>query len=161
MSTRRPGPVLRRLFRAPTALYDHNLGWLFGHRILRLTHTGRRSGRSYRTLLEVIGIDHTNGEVYVLVGFGTSSDWYRNIQARPATEVVLGRERFRPEHRILDERQAVAVLADYERRNRWITPIVRRGFSWLVGWSYDGSSADRAQLAQELPIVAFRPGGAA
>lgn len=73
------------MLRAPAALYDHNLGWLFGHRMLRLTHTGRGSGRSYRTVLEVFGIDRTKREVFVLVGFGPSSDWYRNIQARPAT----------------------------------------------------------------------------
>lgn len=66
MNARRPGPVLRRMLRAPAVLYDHNLGWLFGHRMLRPTHTGRRSGRTYRTVLEVIGIDRTNREVFVL-----------------------------------------------------------------------------------------------
>lgn len=157
MSTPRPGPMLRRVLRAPAVLYDHDLGWLLGHRLLRLTHTGRRSGRSYRTVLEVIGIDRTNREVFVLVGFGTNSDWYRNIQAAPAAEIALGRDRFRAAHRILDEREAVEVLADYERRNRWIMPIVRRGLSWIAGWRYDGSSAARQRLARQLPIVAFRP----
>lgn len=161
MSAHRPGPLLRRVLRAPTALYDHDLGWLFGHRLLRLTHSGRRSGRPYETVLEVIGIDRPSREVFVLVGFGTDSDWYRNIQARPPTEVVVGRARFRPAFRVLDDDEAADVVADYERDNWWMTPIVRRGFSWLAGWRYDGSSAARHRLVQQLPVVGFRPEDAA
>jgi len=32
-------------------------------------------------------------------GFGRSADWYRNLQAAPPVEVVVGRDRFRPVHR--------------------------------------------------------------
>jgi hypothetical protein len=55
VATPRPGPVLRRLLRAPSLLYDWHAGWLLGRRFLRLTHRGRRSGRRYRTVLEVVG----------------------------------------------------------------------------------------------------------
>jgi len=37
MTVRRPGPIVRRLLRSPALLYDCNVGWLLGHRFLRLT----------------------------------------------------------------------------------------------------------------------------
>jgi deazaflavin-dependent oxidoreductase (nitroreductase family) len=97
------------------------LGWLLGRRLLLLTHVGRRSGRRYRTVLEVIGTDPGTGEVIVLSGHGRSADWYRNRQAAPAVEVVVGRDRFRP-HGELGQAEAIAVLADYERRTRRLMP---------------------------------------
>jgi hypothetical protein len=53
-----------------------------------------------------------------------------------------------------------AVLAEYERRNRYLAPVLRRALSWLVGWRYDGTEAKRRQLVGELPMVALRPGDA-
>jgi hypothetical protein len=49
------------------------------------------------------------------------------------------------------------VLADYERRNRWIAPLVRWVLSRLVGWRYDGSDDAHRRLAGQLPLVAFQP----
>lgn len=154
---RRPGPVARWFLRAPARLYDWKLGWLLGHRFLRLTHVGRRSGRHYRTMLEVIGTRRTANEVIVIAGLGPTADWYRNLQVRPPIEVAIGRRTFQPEYRVLGQAEAVAALADYEHRNRWVRPVLRRVLSWLVGWKYDGSADARQRLARELPCVAFRP----
>ncbi len=153
----RPGPLLRAVFRAPVRLYDWHAGWLLGHRFLRLTHVGRRSGRRYRTVVEVLRTDPATGEIMVMAGFGRTTDWLRNIQAHPAVEIELGRHRFVPAHRVLDEPDAASVLADYERRNRLLAPIVRRILSRLVGWPYDGTDDARRRLVRELPIIAFRP----
>lgn len=149
--------MLRQLFRAPALLYRWNAGWLLGRRFLLLTHVGRRSGRRYQTVLEVIGTEPVCGEVVVIAAFGSLADWYRNVQAHPATEVAIGGHRFRPVYRTLDEREAAAVLAEYERRNRWVAPVIHRVLSALVGWRYDGSEGARRRLVHELPVVAFRP----
>ena len=154
---RRPGPLLRAVFRAPLRLYAWHAGWLVGGRFLRLTHQGRRSGRRYQTIVEVLKSDPATGEVMVMAGFGHRTDWLRNIQARPALEITLGSRHFVPAHRILDEDDAAAVLADYERRNRLIAPILRRVLSGLVGWRYDGTGEARHRVVRELPIIAFRP----
>lgn len=156
-SPHRPGRLLRAILRAPLHLYDWHAGWLLGHRFLRLTHRGRRSGRRYQTVLEVLRADPPTGEVMVVAGFGHTTDWLRNIQAHPAVEITLGRHRFTPVHRILDEDDAAAVLADYEHRNRLLAPVVRRVISRLVGWTYDGSDDARHRVVGELPITAFRP----
>ncbi len=124
---------------------------------MMLTHVGRRSGREYHTVLEVLHLDGPSKEVVVVAGLGRSADWYRNVQAHPPIEVAIGRDRFRPAARDLDEYEAVAVLADYERRNWWVAPVVRRMLTWLVGWDYDGSDPARRRLVRALPLVAFRP----
>jgi deazaflavin-dependent oxidoreductase (nitroreductase family) len=118
------GPVTRKLINSPVRLYERNLGWLLGNRFVCLTHAGRKSGRRYRTVLEVLRTDEAADEIVVLVGQGPSADWYRNIQAHPGIEMVAGRRNFVPQHRVLDEAEALAVMSDYERRNRWATPVV-------------------------------------
>lgn len=158
MTSRKPGPIARRLLRVPARLYDWNLGWLLGHRFLRLTHVGRRTGRTYQTMLEVIGISAAKPEeVIVLAGLGASADWYRNVRASGSSTVAIGGSRFRAVHRTLGEAEACRVLADYEHRNRWVAPLIRRLLSWLVGWQYEGSAAARERLVRELPVIAFRP----
>jgi deazaflavin-dependent oxidoreductase (nitroreductase family) len=156
--TRLPArPLFRRVARAPVALYRWHLGWLLGHRFILLVHTGRRTGLERRTVLEVVRYDPETGQVVVMSGWGRRSDWYRNIQARPAREVVVGRRSFVPEHRDLTQDEAVAALAGYEQRNRIAAPVVRRALSRLAGWRYDGSDESRRRLVGELPLVMFWP----
>lgn len=154
----RPSRPLRWLLRAPLRIYDWHLGWLLGHRFLRLTHRGRRSGRRYQTVLEVVGRDQKHGEYVVMAGFGRASDWYQNIQAGPeAAEIEIGREHFVPDLRVLDPDEAAATLASYERRNRLAAPIVRRVLGRLIGERYDGSEAARREVVRLLPMIGFRP----
>ena len=138
-------------------MYDHDLGWLLGRRFLLLTHRGRRSGRHYRTMLEVVGTDDARRETFVMVGLGRRAQWYRNVLAGGAVEVAIARERFSPALRELELAEAAAVLGDYERRNRLVAPIVRAVLSRLVGWRYDGTPAARERLVGERPILAFAP----
>lgn len=148
--------MLWYLFRFPVYLYSCGFGWLFGKRLLLLAHIGRRTGLRRRTVLEVV--DYREGpEVVVANGFGRDSDWVRNIEARPGEEVTVGSHHFVASHRFLGEEEAMRVIEGYERRNRFIAPIVRRGFTWLLGWKYRGSDADRRQLVRQLPLIAFRP----
>jgi deazaflavin-dependent oxidoreductase (nitroreductase family) len=153
----RPGPLLRRLLRLPVVLYRWHLGWLLGHRFLLLTHVGRRTGRVRRTVLEVVDFDADSGTAVVMAGFGRSSDWYRNLQAHPAVQVVVGRRAFTPAQRELAADEAMAAMAGYERRNRLLAPVVRTVLSRLVGWPYDGSEAARRRLVAERPLVALWP----
>jgi deazaflavin-dependent oxidoreductase (nitroreductase family) len=55
-------------------------------RYMVITHTGRKSGLKWRTPVNYALIDD---EVYCTAGFGSVSDWYRNIIANPQVEVWL------------------------------------------------------------------------
>ena len=154
---KRPSRALVVLFGLPRHLYRHSWGWVLGHRFLQLTHTGRRSGRTYTTILEVIRFDSTSGEATVMSGFGPGSDWLRNIQANGRAEVSIGRSSFLATYRVVPIEEATAVFADYERRNRFAAPVVRLVLSRLLGWRYDGSESARRRAAEQLPSIAFRP----
>jgi len=154
MST--PGAALQRLLRLPAALYRYHAGWLLGHRFLMLTHRGRHTGRLHVTVLEVLSWRADVGEAVVLSGFGRRAQWYRNVLAGGAVEVQIGRERFQPHMRLLAPAEAAAVLADYERRNRFAAPLVRTVISRLADVDHDGSDAARRRVVQILPVLAFR-----
>jgi deazaflavin-dependent oxidoreductase (nitroreductase family) len=57
-----------------------------GGRILVITHTGRVTGLKRRTPLNYAIID---GDIYVTAGFGSRSDWFRNLKANPEVQVWL------------------------------------------------------------------------
>jgi deazaflavin-dependent oxidoreductase (nitroreductase family) len=151
----RPSPAIRSLLRLPIHLYDWNAGWLLGKRFVLLVHTGRRTGLTHKTILEVVRYDAATGAVTVMSGFGRGSDWYQNIQAKEASEIVVGNRSFAPIHRNLSEDEAVAVFADYEHRNRFAGPAVRWVLSRLVGWRYDSTDDSRRRLVRERPLVCF------
>ena len=158
--THRPGPVLVTLLRAPVLLYDWRMGWVLGRRFLRLTHVGRRSGHLHQTVLEIVGENRASHEVIVLAGLGRSAQWYRNLRVHEAIEVAIARQRFAPVHRQLSAEEATTVLATYERRHRYLAPLIHALLSWLVGWRYDGTDSARRRLVAELPLIGFRPAGA-
>ena len=145
------------LFRGPVYLYRWHLGWLFGHRALLLTHIGRKTGLHRQTVLEVVEYRPRGPEVIVVNGFGRESDWVRNIESKGGEEITVGLQHFRASHRFLGENEAVEVMRAYERRNRFMAPVVRRGLSWILGWDYQASDADRRRLVEQLPLIAFRP----
>ncbi len=88
--------TLRRIFHA----MNHFMVWMwklglgrmincwpagFG-RIMVIKNIGRRTGREYTTPVNYAPV---RGEIYCLSGFGATSDWYRNIVARPQVELWL------------------------------------------------------------------------
>lgn len=149
----------RRALRLPTGLYRIGAGRLLGHRFLLLTHRGRRSGRRYRTMLEVVGWDEERSEAVVMSGFGPRASWYLNALAGGAEEVEIAGRRFAPRPRKLELGEAAATLAGYERRNRLLAPVVRGVLSRLAGFRYDGSEEGRRRLVTALPLLGLGPVG--
>ena len=62
-------------------------------RIMVIKHRGRKSGRDYFTPVNYALVD---GEIYSTAGFGSISDWYRNMLVYPRVELWLpeGRQTF-------------------------------------------------------------------
>ena len=63
-----------------------NMGPTMAGRYMVITHTGRKSGMKRRTPVNYAVVDD---EVYCTAGYGSGSDWYRNIIANPQVEVWL------------------------------------------------------------------------
>ena len=149
--------MLHKMLQAPVYLYHWRCGWLFGNRFMLLVHEGRRTGRRYETVLEVMEYRKEGPEAIVMSGFGPDANWLRNIQASPIFEVAIGSQRFSAAYRILGEDEAIGVITGYERRHWLAAPIVRGALSRLLGWKYRGSDSERRRLVRQLPLVAFRP----
>jgi hypothetical protein len=58
--------MVKRLLALPARLYGAGGGWLLGHRFLLLTHRGRRTGRLYETVVEVIRWRPDSSEAVVM-----------------------------------------------------------------------------------------------
>lgn len=88
--------TLRRVFRAlnPFMVFLWKIGlgkainiWpaVFG-RIMVIKHRGRRSGKEYLTPVNYALVE---GEIFCAAGFGSISDWYRNMLVYPRVELWL------------------------------------------------------------------------
>ena len=152
-----PRGILRRLLQLPAYLYRAHLGFLFGHRILMLVHRGRKTGLRRETVLEVVHYDADRHEAIVAAGWGRKTAWAYNVEAGLVEAVYIGREVFVPARRRLDVDEGERVLAEYERRNRFIAPVIRAVLSRLLGWRYDSSPAARRRAVEQLGLFAFRP----
>jgi len=60
-------------------------------RIMVIKHTGRKSGK---VRLAPVNYAPVDGEIYCTAGFGSGSDWYRNIMAGPEVELWLPQGKF-------------------------------------------------------------------
>ena len=69
-----PRGCSRYLWRFPIWFYRLGLGWLLGSHFLMLEHTGRKSGKIRRVVLEVIRHEVTRHTYIVAAGFGEKSD---------------------------------------------------------------------------------------
>ena len=85
-----PSGGWRRLFfKTPLYLWRMGLGWAMPRQFLLLTNIGRKSGAPRRTMLECF---RYAGCFYVASGWGSRSQWFRNIQANPHVTVQTWQE---------------------------------------------------------------------
>ena len=148
-----PKGLARLAFRAPIWLYRARLGWLLGHRFLRLTHTGRKSGRLRQTVLEMVRYEKATGRCIVASGWGKKSDWYRNICANPHVKVQVGTLHFDAVAHRLDAEQAGEELLNYSHRY----PMAFRELERFMGFRHDGSDEDIRALGAMIPLFEFIP----
>ncbi len=152
----RPAGPLRFAFRLPLYLYNAGLGGLLDHRFMVLTHQGRKSGRTYETVLEVIVYHPPTRTSFVASGWGDKADWFRNIQVRPAIRVQVGNESYTPVQRFLNRDEVARVWRIFRRKH----PIEERMALWLYSRpdrKYRSARERREDLLGRLLIVAFRP----
>ena len=150
---RRPGRLALVVLRSPLVLYRRHLGWLLGRTFMLLVHVGRRTGEPHPMTAMVMSYDPALREVVIFSGWGPRSDWVRNIRARPALRVEIGRESFTPQHRFLSEEESVAVASGFVRRHPSRVRLARL----ILGWPDLRSEAVLCEFVRTHPFVAFPP----
>lgn len=148
-----PRGLVRLAFRLPIWLYRMKLGRLLGRRFLLLEHTGRKSGKTRQTVLEVVRYDKANETYVVAVGFGTRSDWYQNILANPLVTIDSGGHRTQAIAEPLTPEAAEEEFVVYSRRY----PGLMKELTRVIGYRLDGTEADIRALGRILPMMSLKP----
>lgn len=149
--SKKPTGSLKWLLKAPGYLYRARLGFVFGKRFVMIEHRGRKSGKLFRTVIEVAGRVPDRGEYVCTSGTGPHADWYLNLRANGVDAVWVGSRRRQAELRFLPSDEAADVMAEYERAN----PKTAARLYEVMGVSYDGTDADRVRMMGEIPMVGF------
>ena len=150
---RQPGRLALAVFRIPLPLYRRGWGWLLGHTFLLLVHAGRKTGKRYSAVAMVLRYDPHTREAVIFSAWGHDADWIRNIRARPALQVQIGRQSFTPRQRFLSEDESLAVVAGFVRRHPWRTRLATR----IMRWQDLRSDTAARDFVSTRPFIAFRP----
>ncbi len=150
---RRPGRLALAVFRLPLVLYHHGWGWLLGTTFMLLVHAGRKTGQPRLMTAMVLSWNPSTREVVIFSAWGPKSDWVRNLRARPALRVEVGREHYTPQHRFLSEAESVAVASDFVARHPYRLRVATR----ILDWPDLHSETVLRDFVHSHPFVALRP----
>ena len=154
ITQKKPTGFFRALFRTPIFLYQINLGWLLGGRFLLLTHTGRKSGQSRQTVLEVVKHNNDTGAYYVAAAWRKKADWYLNILQNPRVKVQVGKKQFEAEANQTSREEAERVLWEYAQKH----PLALRELSsMMMGERLEPTRETCARLAKSIPLISLDP----
>ena len=161
MPKAKPGPIVASFYRAPVVLYRAHLGWILGGHFLMLTTTGRKTGRTRRTVVEVVRrADRPAGglpTLWVVASRGRHTDWYANAVAGGSTGVIWKSHAFTPRLRALDTAERAELLADYRLRHPRAAAMLGTA---VLGRDFTAESEDLRRLATELRALRLEPPGA-
>jgi deazaflavin-dependent oxidoreductase (nitroreductase family) len=148
--------LLGRTLRMPSVLDRKGTRWLLQALspapVIVLVHRGRRSGRVFKTPVEILVDDPEQGELVVAPMWGRESDWYRNVIAGGLVEVHVRGEERQVEWRVLDEAQRRAAMDAYRTAHPLYSRIILR---MLVRVNRLEGDPEQAVL-REIPMLALR-----
>lgn len=151
-NVRLPTGLTRWAFRLPIHAYRVGLGWLFGSRLLLLTHVGRVSGEARQAVLEVVAKDDADDSYVVASGWGPNAAWYRNILHTPTVVIQVGTRRLPATAVPIGKDEGADIFADYATRHR---RLAKHLIPRMLGFSVDGSEADFRAVGERIPFVRF------
>lgn len=147
----------RALVRAPILVYRCGFGWVFGRRLVLLTHIGRTTGRPRHVVLEVVGRGPTAGSYVVASGYGVRAQWFRNVVAHPEVTYQVGRRRRDGWAYPLPSAESGRGLAEYAARR----PRAAAGLMRMLDHDVDGSREAYQRLGADaehgVPLVLLSP----
>ncbi len=143
---------LNKFFMVP--MFRLGLGpWIgspFGGYIMVLKVIGRKTGKMRYT---PVNYAIENGNVYCLAGFGTISDWYRNLLVHPNIEAMM------PGGAIAGVAEQVTDAGERLRMLRRV--LINAGFAGFF-YGYDPRIVSDERLLEstrDVPVIRIRPYG--
>lgn len=153
----KPGPVRELFNRAPVLLYRAHLGWALGSNLLMLTTTGRKTGRTRRTVVEVAKSSPNRGSaptLWVIAGRGRQSDWYANAISGGLTRITWMNHFFTPRVHALSADERFDLLVDYQHRHPRAATMLGKA---ALGGSFTGAHDELRRLADDLRALRLEP----
>ena len=156
---RPPASGLQRLLlKSAPLVYRGPLADLLRARcVMLLTTRGRKSGRPRTGAISFMPLDD---HLVVFSGWGTTSNWYRNLQADPEVMITVGRRRTRATARVVEdpERRRQLMLQMRERSPNCGPPRPVRPLLKLSGlFDYEGDIRQAVAAGGSLPVIELFP----
>ena len=132
-------------------LYRINILPLFGigRIVVLLYHTGRKSGKQYRTPVEYRKKD---GKILVFASRGDRTDWYRNIRANPEQfKLKVGFKSYHPTMTFPDFDERMEIM-------KWYVTEHSSTANELFGWNKnidEPTDETLSGLTEFIKIIAF------
>lgn len=120
--------------------------------VIVLVHRGRKSGRVFKTPVEVLVDDPERGELVVAPLWGRDSDWYRNVVAGGLVEIHVRGEERNVEWRELGAAERRAAMDAYREAHPVYSRIILRMLVRVNGLEGDPEQA----VLRELPMLGLR-----
>jgi deazaflavin-dependent oxidoreductase (nitroreductase family) len=152
----RTGRLLGRTMRMPGVFDRKGARWalqaLSPATVIVLVHRGRKSGRQYKTPVEVLHDDRERDELVVSPMFGRTSDWYRNVVAGGLVEIHVRGEKRQVDWHELDEAERRAAINVYRETHPLYSRMILRMLARVNRFEGDREEA----LLRELPMLGLR-----
>ena len=145
------GPVMKRFFRLPIYVYRMGLGDPF-NRILLLSTTGRKTGRTHVVALEY-GYNAETDTYDVMAAWGGKNDWYRNARANPEIRVWVGKRKFIGRAEPASAEYVIATMQLLAKGN----PRAKEMWHLLSGVPLDGTDENWRANAAFFPMLLLKP----
>jgi deazaflavin-dependent oxidoreductase (nitroreductase family) len=148
--------ALGRTLRMPGVLDRKGTRWMLQALspapVIVLVHRGRKSGRIFKTPVEMLVDDPEWKELVVAPMWGRDSDWYRNVVAGGLIEVHVHGEERQVEWRELDEGERAAAMDAYREAHPMYSRIILRMLVRVNGLKGHPEQA----VLRELPMLGLR-----
>lgn len=152
---KRPGKFLKFFFKVPIWMYKIGFGgferW-FGAQWMLITHIGRKTGKRYESMVDVMDYDKTTDTYYVEAAYGARADWYKNIQSSAVFEARVGRRKFKACAGALSTEGASDMLVQFYRSK----PAYTRSVMAMAGVKFKDEN-DLRELGKKVTLLAVKP----
>jgi deazaflavin-dependent oxidoreductase (nitroreductase family) len=115
---------------------------------------GRKSGLPRQVVLEVVKHEPMTDIYTVASGFGSTSDWYRNLQSRQDVTIQVRRRKMAVTAHFLTQGEGGEVMMDYAHRYPKAALALSKTLGYPVG---NGTPEDYRRVGEGIPFVAFWP----
>ena len=145
MKPLRPSWLRARLAKWAVLPYKLGLGALLGREVMILTTRGRITGRARKTPLWYA---RDGGVVYCFSGWGSSSDWLKNLKADASALVRIGHRSWETRAVLVEEFQKRdAILQTFlKKHGRLVRVFYHMDRLVLVAFPLEGAGAQEASF---------------